>query len=322
LYYLGVNNGAAEHETALDQPANDLWNLVKQGVPNATEAGTWEQTLKRRSIKIEINNDAMKAIHDGEEIPKNAKVEVSDGAKEIFPKAATNSSWENFVSQADSQQKTWSESLPIVIRMLNSKKTRSPVLPLIRGSVAEPGGVLPLYRPAVAQRDEMRDGRLCFHIEFVRTPDANSINTAFPPDTFYHWLMLARNFREGTLERYREILRESRTGLDAVLHLTDLFAELRLINMEVASRGLAIDRGLKNLCHPAMSEAIDDQLRKWSGWERELGEISAKLQTKHKVDLTVEDKKSLDDLMARAMDWNVMFSAMVGTAYVGRLTAK
>ena len=317
-HYVGVNPELVTRRVHR-QAAEDLWTAFRQRVPSVPQE--WAETLKRRRLLIYITAEAMKEIEQGGGIPPDAEIEVSDGALDIFYRAQGKQRWDQFQGILDDEQKAWAHSLSIVLRMLNSKRTQSPMLPLVRGAVLIDNQVV-RYRPAVVQRDELSGASLRFHIEFVRSPEASAVTLNDRADSLYHWLVLARNFREGVLRVYEGRFEEIGTYEGAVALMKQFASEIELVHLEMESRGLNMDHDLKEVFQPAVKLLVEDLERRWKVWLDDLTERMATFARKQ-GELSGDDRSVLKGAMQTVFHLNELFCAMAAGAYQGmRLTTQ
>jgi hypothetical protein len=304
-----------------DKTAQELWNEFVQRKPAATPP-QWAETLKRRRLMIYITTDAMKSIEQGADIPPDADVEVSEGAiKDIFPNAQATQRWEQFQECLDDRQKAWTRSLSIVLRMLNSKRTQSPILPLVRGAILVEDQVV-RYRPAVVQRDELSGSSLRFHIEFMRSLDALAMTPGDRADGLYHWLVLGRNFREGVLRVYEDRFERAKTYEDALEQMKQFEAEIALTRLEMESRGLDIDQALMEVFQPAVKVLIEDLEHRWDAWMSALKERQASF-ARRRGPLSDDDHSALTGAITTVLYLNELFCAVTAGAYQGmRMTTR
>ena len=269
LKKIGVQTGSDFVKRAgfTDFAAN-LWTKLTLRVPEKTDAAADEVpdattvALKQRRMSIVVTPKAMQEIKAQGKINPEVQLEISEGAKEIFPNAPLQSSWSNFHSALTAPQQIWSESLAIMIRMLNGVRTNSPMLPLVRSGLAENV----LFRPAVVQRDTPSGTtHTRYTVIFTRTPDATVASPA-REDRIYHWLMLARNFRESIVEAYQRKLRELTMVHARELRqwLEDIVDDMALLRIDSESRGLRLQEELNLFCGESQ-RAIAHILEQWEG---------------------------------------------------------
>jgi hypothetical protein len=216
----------------------------------------------------------MAAIKAGKMAESGVRVEISDGAREIFANAPLDDQWTEFSKRLSPWQQQWSDSVAIVIRMLNGVRTASPMLPLVRSNTEENNV---LFRPSVVQRDlfgdpaakSPNDVRVRYTIIFVRTPDATMAGQS-REDRLYHWLMLARNFREAIIDGYSKKFRSTSVSADTVREvLQDLVDEMTLIRIDSESRGLDLKEDMKLFCQES-ARALHALSERWVHLDREL----------------------------------------------------
>ena|SRR5882724_2128580 len=239
----------------------------------------------------------------------------------------TFSPWRRARSGGNSSGKSWTSgrgrgrSLSIVLRMLNSKRTQSPILPLVLGRVAIDGQLI-RYRPAVVQRDELSGSSLRFHIEFVRSPEASAVTPDGRADGLYHWLVLARNFREGVLRVYDDRFQHIDTYEEAVTLMKQFEAEIELVHLEMESRKLDMDQTLKMIFQPAVRMLVEDLEERWAMWRKGLTDRLTNCATR-RGSLSDDDRSILSGAMTTVFHLDELFCAVTAGAYQGmRLTTQ
>jgi hypothetical protein len=239
-----------------------LWNAIARRVPQRSELTS--QAFRQRRLSIILNAAELEEVRRGGSLPETAKVEMSDGALDIFPNVPNPGSWGQIAAVLNDTQKAWAPSIHILIRMLDGRRTPSPLLPLVQSGTASN---LPIaYRPLVAQRDVYVDGSVRHTLIFVQTPDA-TVSKQSKPDLLFHSLMLMRNFKEGVIDAYTKRFNDATPCEEVCRLVADFMDELTLTRIDAHSRGLT---GAAQVMTGPSREAINDLKVSWGTLEQKL----------------------------------------------------